>query len=704
MPKGFGGCAIPVRMDLLRLMMYANSILLLAAGLVLGGFLIIVSSVRRSAHTAAYISIISLLAALAAAMVAIIRRLGHAGIPGRSQTHILMFNWLPIPGFAGTGATPMIAFGISSGSLNLAFFMLFLVIALLTQVHALGMLKYKSVYANYFAMGNLTAFLLILATLSINVMQMYLVLELAMYAAWCMIEWSNRPPERVIARRILLPHAIADALFLVGIIIFALHGSPLDHQILFGHASLRTPEHLPAIEPPIVSLGHWFPGLTWRSLGGVCVVAAALAKSGQFPFHTWVPETITGFSGANAMLCGTVVAGGGLLLLAHCAGLLNLNAALTVAMMGATTQFCASLIALVQKDIKRAVAWLVIAQTGLNFLFFGSGDYAAGLLGAVLTALIYCGLFLTAGTVLRASGGQRDMAQLGGAWRRLPITAIVSGMLVLGGAGVGLSGMTVVMREGLLHVHAYGWAIGEFGKCLYWVPVVMCYVMALAMVRWWWLIFAGKARGEPLEEGELAVQTFPLLVLLVGAIIAGEPFVDLTGLFTHVMGSPRQNTLTRIPAGFGGMILHPLEWLGPAALAIVALVYAGGLEKADMLRRRAGPNLVYRWLAADMYFADLFLAVLGLPVRLIGRMMAFLDRWIVEWLMVTLAVLTRLASILVAAAETGLNISFWERLDRPASVAANRIGALKRDHPLLYIVGALALLLGLVLLAVLIRN
>lgn len=357
-----------------------------------------------------------------------------------------------------------------------------------------------------------------------------------------------------------------------------------------------------------------------------------------------------------------------------------------------------------QKDIKRTVAWLLIAQTGLNFLFFGSGDYAAGLLGAVLTALIYCGLFLTAGTVLRASGGQRDMAQLGGAWRRLPITAIVSGMLVLGGAGVGLSGMTVVMREGLLHVHAYGWAIGEFGKCLYWVPVVMCYVTALAMARWWWLIFAGKARGEPLEEGELAVQTFPLLVLLVGAIIAGEPFVDLTGLFTHVMGSLGQNTLTHIPAGFGGMILHPLEWLGPAALAVVALVYAGGLEKADMLRRRAGPNLVYRWLAADMYFADLFLAVLGFPVRLIGRVMAFLDRWIVEWLMVTLAVLTRLASILVAAAETGLNISFWERLDRPASVAANRLGAIKRDHPLLYIVARWALLSGLVLLAVLIRN
>lgn len=116
-------------MDSLRLMMYANSILLLAAGLVLGGFLIIVSSVRRSAHTAAYISIISLLTALAAAMVAIIRRLGHAGIPGQSQSHILMFNWLPIPAFAGTAATPMIAFGISSGSLNLAFFMLFLVIS-----------------------------------------------------------------------------------------------------------------------------------------------------------------------------------------------------------------------------------------------------------------------------------------------------------------------------------------------------------------------------------------------------------------------------------------------------------------------------------------------------------------------------------------------------------------------------------------------
>ena len=704
MPKRFGDCAIPVRMVSLRLMMYADSILLLAAGLVFGGFLIIISSVRRSSQMAAYISIISLLTALAAAMVAIIRRLGHSGIPGQSQSHILMFNWLPVPATAGTASAPMIAFGISSGSLNLAFFMLFLVIALLTQVHALGMLKHKSTYANYFAMGNLTAFLLLLAALSINVMQMYLLLALAMHAAWCMIAWSNRPPENVTARRVLLPHAIADALFLVGIIIFALHGSPLDHQILFGHASLRTYARLPAVNASMAPLGNWFPGLTWSSLGGVCVVAAALVKSGQFPFHTWVPETITGFYGANAMLAGTVIAGGGLLLLAHCASLLNLNAALTVAMMGATTQFCASAIALVQKDIKRTLTWLLIAQTGLNFLFFGSGDYAAGLLGALLTALIYCGLFLTAGTVLRATGGQRDITQLGGAWRRLPITAIVSGMLVLGGAGVGLSGMTVVMRNGLLHVHAYGWAIGEFGKYLYWVPCLMCYVTAFAMVRWWWLIFAGKSRGETLEDGELAVQTFPLLVLLVGAIIAGEPFVDLTGLFTHVMGLPAHKTLPAVPTGLGGMLLHPLEWLGLAALAVVALVYSGGMDRADKLRRRAGPNLVYRWLAADMYVADLFLAVLVLPVRLLGRAVAFLDRWIVEWLMVTAVVLTRLASILVAAAETGLNISFWERLDRPLGVASNRLAALKRDRPLIYIIAALVVLLALVLIALLFRS
>lgn len=680
--------------------MHGNSILLMAAGLVLGGFLIIVSLARRSARTAAYISIISLLAALAAAMLAIIRRLAHAGIPGQSQSHVLMFSWLPLPNITHAVAASMIAFGISSGSLNLSFFMLFLFIALLSQVHVLGMLKYKSLRADYFAMVNLTTFFLILAALSINVMQLYLVLELAVFAAWCMIECGNRPPERVIARPILLPHAIADALFLMGIIIFTLHGSPLDRQILFGHAPLRSSGVLPNLEQPIVELARWFPGLTWRSLGGVCVAAAGLAKSGQFPFHTWVPETITGVSSANALVSGTVIAGGGVLILAHCAGLLNLNADLTVAMMGATTQFCASLIALVQKDIKRALAWLLIAQGGLNMLFFGSGDFAAGLLGAMLTALVYCGLFLTAGTVLRASDGQRDITQLGGAWRRLPITAIVSGMLLLGGAGVGLSGMTAVMRGGLLHVHAYGWRIGEFGKYLYWVPIVMCYVTALAMARWWWLIFAGKARGEPLEEGELAVQTFPLLVLLVGVIIAGEPFVDLSGMFTHVMGSPGHQDLTHIPSGLGGLLLRPLEWLGPAALAVVALIYAGGLEKADILRRRAGPNLVYRWLIADMYFADLFLAVLGFPARVLGRVLAFLDRWVVEWLMVTLAVLTRLASILVAAAETGLNVSFWERLDRPSRVAAYRIAAIKANRPFLYIFMAILLLLLCALAAV----
>ena len=687
-------------MGSLRLMIYANTILLLAAGFLLAGFLIIAALARRSASTAAYISIISLLAALGAALAAIILRLAHAGVPGQSQTHSLSFNWLPLPRAMAMGGTPMITLGISSGSLNLAFFMLFLFIVLLVQVHTLGMLKYKSILPDYFALGNLTAFFLVLAALSINVAQMYLMLELAVYTACCMMQWTHRPPEQPIARRILLPHVIADALFVLGITIFALHGTPLDHQLLFGHAPTRMAGFVPGIEQPIASLNPWFPGLTWRSLGGVCLVAAALAKAGQFPLHTWVPETIPALSEANALLAGTLIAGGGLLLLAHCVGLLNLNAALTVTMMGATTQFCGSCIALVQKDIKRAVAWLLIAQTGLNLVFFGSGNEAAGLLGGLLTALIYCGLFLAAGTVLRASDGQRDMTQLGGVWRRLPITAIVSGVLVLAAAGVGLSGMTEIMRQGLLHVHAYAWGIGEFGKCLYWVPLIMCYVTALALARWWYLIFAGKARGQPLEEGELAVQTFPLLILLVGVMIAGQPFVDLSGLFAHVMGMPGMQHVRHIPAGFDGMLLRPLEWLGPAALAVVALVYAGGLRQADALRRRAGLNLVYRWLAADMYFADLFAVLVGLPVHVIGKAAAFLDRWVVEWLLVTLAIVIRLASILVAAAETGLNVSFWERLDRPAGAAAGRLHLLKRDRPMVYVVLALVMLGVIALLSV----
>ncbi|MGC9259123.1 MAG: proton-conducting transporter membrane subunit [Phycisphaerae bacterium] len=683
--------------------MFANSILLLAAGLVFGGFLIIVSSAKRSAHTAAYIGMGSLAAALATAIVAIIRRLGHAGIPGQSQSHILIFNWLPLLGDAGHAGMTMIQCGISSSSLNLIFFMIFLIMALLTQIHTLGMLKSRELPAVYFAMTNLTAFLLLLAALSINVMQVYILLQLAFYVAWYMMQWSNRPPEYVIARRMLLPLWLADALFLMGAAVFALHGSPLDRQILFGHVSLGTGGIASGSSTLIPGLGRWFPGLTWRSVGGVCLVAGALSKAGQFPFHTWVPETITGYSGGNAMLSGTLIASGGLLLLVHSLGLLNLNAALTLAMMGATTQFCAALIALVQKDIKRTLAWLLIAQGGLNFLFFGSGDYAAGLLAALLTGLVYGGLFLAAGTVLRANGGQRDITQLGGGWRHLPITASATGLLVIGVGGLGFSGMTAVIQAGLLHTHAYGWGIGEFGRFLYWVPVVMCYVTALAMARWWWLIFAGPPRGEPWEAGEMAVQTFPLLVLLVGAILAAEPFVDLSGLFTQVLGVIPEAGVASIPSGFGGMMLRPLAWLGPAAFAAAAMVYGGGMRYADLLRRRPGPNLVYRWLAADMYVADLFGAALGFPVLLAGRMAAFVDRWVVEWLLVSLAVLTRLASILVAAAETGLNSSCWECLIHPSEQTADRLRALRRRGGL-YILTALAVVLVVTLVAAYLRR
>ncbi len=677
-------------------MLHTNYILLLAAGFVFGGFLIIAGSTGRTAPTAAYVSIGSLLAALAGGIVAIIRRLGHAGNPGQGASHALVFSWMGLPGAAGSSPAVEMQWGISGGAVNLAFFMMFLLIFLLTEVHALALLKSKTLRPAYFALGNLTAFFLLIAALSINTVQMYLSLELAAYAAWYMIGYSSRPADRIMARKILLPLWIADALFIAGMAIFTLHGSPMDRQILFGHVSLSAGGSTEILIP---FYSHWFPGLTWRSLGGVCLVAGALAKAGQFPFHTWFPETISGFSGANAMLAGTLVSAGGVMLLARMMGLLNLNAALTVAMMGATAQFCAGWMALVQKDIKRTLAWLLIGQTGLNFLFFGSGDYTTGLLGALLTGLVFTGLFLAAGTVLRANGGQRDITLLGGAWRHLPITAAATALLVVMDAGVGFSGITSVVRNGLLHVHAYGWAIGEFGRFLYWSPVVMSYVIALAMARWWWLVFAGKPRGETLDEGELAAQTFPLLVILVGILIAGQPFIDMSGLLTHLLMAAPVAAVSHIPAGLSGMMLRPLAWLGPAALAVAALVYAGGLGVADFLRRIAGMNLAYRWLMADMYFPDLIIAVIGFPVRCASRLVAFMDRWVVEWLLVTLAVLMRMVSILVAAGEIALNSSFWERLGRWVERALMRLEAQRRRNAAAFMITGVIMLIAVVLLA-----
>ncbi len=704
MRKVFGNLAMAPCLDSLNLMMHANAILLLAAGMALGGFLIIAGAPGRSARTAAYISIGSLLAALAVAMLAIIRRLEHAGIPGQSQSHALAFSWIPISAAGQGGTAILIQAGISSGSLSLAFFMMFLLILLMSQVHTLGLLKSNDIRPPYFALTNLMAFFLLMAALSINALETYFFLQLAACAGWCIMAWSNRPPETAIARKLLLPHWIGNAFFLMGIAIFMLHGTAVEQRILFGHTELSALGATPGREMLVAGMARLFPGLTWQSLGGVCLLAGALVQAGQFPFHTWVPETVTGFSGGNAMISGSLVAAGGILLLTRMAGLLNLNAALTVAMMGAVTQFCAALIALVQKDIKRTLAWLLIAQTGLNFLFFGSGDYAAGLVGAMLIGLVYCGLFLAAGTVLRATGGQRDMTLLGGVWRRLPITAAVSGALVLGVAGTGSFGMTAVMRAGLLHAHAYGWAIGEFGRFLYWSPVVLCYVTALALARWWWLVFGGRSRGEPCEGGELAVQTFPLLIILVSAVIAAQPLVDMAALLTHLMQTGIGQRTPHVPAGLSGMLLRPLAWLGPTALALVALFYSGGMASAQSLRRLPGPNLVYRWLTADMYFPDLFIAFIGFPVRLVARAVAFLDRWVVEWLMVTLAVLIRLASILVAAAENGLNTSFWERLDGLAVRMAQRVRQLRRVYPALYVTVGLVLVIVAAVLAAVIHQ
>jgi NADH-quinone oxidoreductase subunit L len=318
--------------------------------------------------------------------------------------------------------------------------------------------------------------------------------------------WHERPSAVAAAKKAFVINTVGDATFALALFLLIAKTGTLDYSLVFSKAG-----GLSDTVQILVALGL---------LGG------AVAKSAQLPLHTWLPDAMEGPTPVSALIHAATMVTAGVYLIARNARLFELAPSVqdTAAALGAVTIVFAGLIALVQVDIKRVIAYSTMSQIGYMFLGVGIGAYASGMFHLLTHAFFKALLFLAAGVVIHALAGEQDIRKMGGLRKLLPWTYAFFLVGALSLAGIppfsGFFSKDPIIAAAI----ARG---GAFGYVMFALAVVGALLTGIYTFRLVFRVFHGPA--DPFVEktfdphhgeGPL-VMLVPVAVLAVGATVSG---------------------------------------------------------------------------------------------------------------------------------------------------------------------------------------
>jgi NADH-quinone oxidoreductase subunit L len=400
-------------------------------------------------------------------------------------------------------------------------------------------------YTHYFAFLSLFTASMLFMVLASSTLQLIVGWELVGVCSFVLIgHWWEDKPNSDAALKAFLTNRVGDIGLLIGVIL-----------LYFGAG-----QTFDIIEINSRAVSGEISG-TLLTVAAVCLIGAVMSKSGQFVLHTWLPDAMAGPTPVSALIhAATMVVAGvymiGRLYPVFWEGLSISGSSLNLmAFIGGLTTVGGGMLAFVQRDIKKVLAYSTVSQLGYMVLALGMGAYTAGMFHLFTHAFFKACLFLGAGSVSHACHHSFDMkADMGGLRRHMPITFWT--FMVGSAALAGIPPLAGFWSKDEILAGAGVWP-GTAGNGDYYLPFVFAMftaaLTAAYMTRTVWLVFFGQYRGHahPHESGPRI--TVPLVILAGLATTVG--FLNLPGPLVEALG---------LPSGWG----HRFEeWVEPSGLA-----------------------------------------------------------------------------------------------------------------------------------------
>src|SRR5919198_951134 len=479
--------------------------------------------------------------------------------------------------------------------------------------------------ARFFCYLNLFCFFMLMLVLGNNFLVMFVGWEGVGLCSYLLIGyWYEKKSASDAGKKAFITNRVGDWGFVLGIFLV---------YFTFGTLNFREVQNAAGAMP--VETAH-FGVLSWICL---LLFIGATGKSAQIPLYVWLPDAMEGPTPVSALIHAATMVTAGVYMVARCSVLyLMAPAALSiVAIIGALTAIFAASIALVQNDIKRVLAYSTISQLGYMFLACGVGAFTAAIFHLATHAFFKALLFLGAGSVIHALGGEQDIRRMGGLKAHLPVTYATFLIAALAIAGI-------FPFAGFFSKDEILWAALTEGHFLVWLLAAMTAVMtSFYMFRLVFLVFHGQPRAKDLphhpHEAPVTMRV-PLMVLAGLSAVAGfigMPIIEGANLIRAYL----EPVFTRDPLpleAIGHAVHRPglelvmlLISLALAMGGILLAVYMYLLEPALPERLSARFQRAYRVLLDNYYVDELYDRLVVEPVkRASGWLWAEVDVGVVD--------------------------------------------------------------------------
>lgn len=510
-------------------------------------------------------------------------------------------------------------------------------VSLMVHVYTIGYMEHEEGYSRFFSYISLFTFMMIMLVMSNNFIQLFFGWEGVGLVSYLLIGFYFKRESATFANlKAFLINRIGDFGFLLGIGLVLYYFGTLNYAEVFAR--------LESIS------GVTFLNTGWSAITVICLLlfVGAMGKSAQFPLHVWLPDSMEGPTPISALIHAATMVTAGIFMVARLSPMYNLSpTALSVIMIiGAINALFLGLLGLIQNDIKRVVAYSTLSQLGYMVVALGCGAYTVGVFHLMTHAFFKALLFLAAGSVIVAMHHEQDMRKMGGLWKYMPITYVVTiiGNLALAGIPpfAGFFSKDMIL-EAATNAHEHGIFGSSFVMfCVY----AAVFVTACYSFRQLFMTFHGEERFRhahddhhadshghddhhgPVEPKESPwVITLPLILLAIPSAIIGWLAFDsfVPGEFFHNVifnADFYAKALEEDPTNPVAMMKHSLTGL-PVYLALAGILVAFIAHKSpafvSLIKTVFKPFIFV--MERKYFMDDLFINILAPIGRWMGKVL-----------------------------------------------------------------------------------
>jgi NADH-quinone oxidoreductase subunit L len=410
-------------------------------------------------------------------------------------------------------------------------------VGFLIHIYSVGYMWDDPSYYRFFTYLNLFLFFMLNLILANNYLLMFVGWEGVGLASYLLIGfWFTKDSAASAGKKAFIVNRIGDFGFLIGLFLLIQHFGSLNFTEVFDKVKPLAAEN---------------SGAGLLTAIGILLMIGACGKSAQIPLYVWLPDAMEGPTPVSALIHAATMVTAGVYMVSRSHVIFErAPIALTVvAIIGTLTAIFAATIGITQTDIKKVLAYSTVSQLGYMFMACGVGAFSAGIFHLMTHAFFKGLLFLAAGSVIHAVGGEQDMRKMGGLRSYIPWTFLTMGIATLAIAGIpplaGFWSKDEILLKAFQSNRAY-WLVG----------VITAFITSFYMFRLLFMTFFGDYRGAEVDaHGNVStardahgqdshghgglphespmVMLVPLMILAVLSLIGG--FVGYHNGFEHFL-------------------------------------------------------------------------------------------------------------------------------------------------------------------------